>query len=328
MYRTVSSRNLIDNELTARPVPLLDQSRRASNDQVQLNLANISLRTTKAECDELKETLAKRATQISSLQEQLYSANTAKENGEQLLSMQKSDIQKTREALRRAENDLNVLRLEKEETETSFQALRAEITDLKFQNSRLRSENKRQETVMARMANEYREERRKIMQFSRNQESIFLRQASGPAGIANAVAGPSRIMFQQFQPSPANSPHTSLYWNASPRDHSGHPPIQHNPPKQHSSKSTVAALKQRELDERRQGEQQEEPVKNIQCLFECGVCMDEHPEDYVTLLDPCGHKFCRDCIRNHVGAKLAERHFPILCPVCMAEEGKSDPGSE
>ncbi|KIM88114.1 hypothetical protein PILCRDRAFT_248113 [Piloderma croceum F 1598] len=315
-----SSHNLIDNELTARLAPLREQSGIAPDDQFQLNLANASLRTAKAECDELKEALAKRAAQISSLQDRLYSANTAKENGEQLLSVQKSEIQKTREELRRAEGDLNVLRFEKEETETSFQTLRAEITDLKFQNSRLGSENKRLETVMSRMANEYREERRKIMQSSRNRESMFLRQASGSAGIANAVAGPSHITFQQFQPSPAYSPHISLYWNSIPREHSVHPP------NQRSSKSTVAALKRRESDERRLREQQEELAKNIQCLFECGVCMDEHPEDYVTLLDPCGHKFCRDCIRNHIGAKLAEHYFPVLCPVCMAEEGKSDPG--
>jgi chromosome segregation ATPase len=317
--RTASSRNSIENELTARPAPLRDRSESARNDQVQLNLANISLRTAKAQCNELKKVLAKRAAQVSSLEEQLYSANTAKENGEQLLNMQKSEIQKTQEELRRAENDLNVLRFEKEEIETSFHALRTEITDLKFRNSELRSENKRLETVMARMTDEYREERRKIMQSSRNRESMFLRQASGSAGIANAVAGPSRITLQQSQPSPANSSQISLYWNSIPREHSVHPP------NQLSSKSTVAT---RESDDKRLREEQKELVKNIQCLFKCGVCMDEHPEDYVTLLDPCGHKFCRDCIRNHIGAKLAERYFPILCPVCMAEGGKSDPGSE
>jgi hypothetical protein len=50
-------------------------------------------------------------------------------------------------------------------------------------------------------------------------------------------------------------------------------------------------------------------------------------EDYVTFLDPCRHKFCRNCIKNHIGSQLSERHFPILCPVCKAERGTTNPGS-
>jgi hypothetical protein len=49
-------------------------------------------------------------------------------------------------------------------------------------------------------------------------------------------------------------------------------------------------------------------------------------EDYVTFLDPCRHKFCRNCIKNHIGSQLSERHFPILCPVCKAERGTTNPG--
>jgi hypothetical protein len=68
--------------------------------------------------------------------------------------------------------------------------------------------------------------------------------------------------------------------------------------------------------------------RDIQTLFECGVCMETLPEDYVTLLDPCGHKFCRVCIRNYVCSKLTDRCFPILCPVCMTgRQAQCDVGS-
>jgi len=67
--------------------------------------------------------------------------------------------------------------------------------------------------------------------------------------------------------------------------------------------------------------------EQIQYLFKCGVCMDEKPMDDVTPLHPCGHQFCRDCVKNYVGAKLDDRSFPILCPICMTDGGRASPGS-
>ncbi|KAH9984586.1 hypothetical protein BJV77DRAFT_966018 [Russula vinacea] len=46
--------------------------------------------------------------------------------------------------------------------------------------------------------------------------------------------------------------------------------------------------------------------KFSQRLFECGVCMEEMPYDSVARPDPCGHTFCRDCLRGHVTARLDE----------------------
>jgi RING-type zinc-finger len=62
--------------------------------------------------------------------------------------------------------------------------------------------------------------------------------------------------------------------------------------------------------------------KFSQRLFECGVCMEEMPYDSVARPDPCGHTFCRDCLRGHVTARLDERKFPILCPTCTADKSK------
>ena len=63
-------------------------------------------------------------------------------------------------------------------------------------------------------------------------------------------------------------------------------------------------------------------AKNIQPVFECGICMEEMPEDSVARPDPCRHAFCRECMRGYVSARLEEHRFPILCPTCSADKGK------
>jgi hypothetical protein len=50
--------------------------------------------------------------------------------------------------------------------------------------------------------------------------------------------------------------------------------------------------------------------------------MDDTPEDSIARPEPCGHPFCRDCLRGHVSARLEEHRFPILCPTCTASTGK------
>ena len=60
----------------------------------------------------------------------------------------------------------------------------------------------------------------------------------------------------------------------------------------------------------------------IQTVFECGICMEEMPEDSVARPDPCGHAFCRECMRGYVSARLEEHRFPVLCPTCVADKGK------
>jgi hypothetical protein len=57
-------------------------------------------------------------------------------------------------------------------------------------------------------------------------------------------------------------------------------------------------------------------------LFECGICMEEMPDDSIARPDPCGHTFCRECLRQHVTTRLDEHRFPILCPTCTAGKGK------
>ncbi|KAH9169622.1 hypothetical protein EDB89DRAFT_2098593 [Lactarius sanguifluus] len=62
--------------------------------------------------------------------------------------------------------------------------------------------------------------------------------------------------------------------------------------------------------------------KNVQQVFQCGICMDDLPEDSVARPDPCRHAFCRECMRGYVSNRLEEHRFPILCPTCTAGKGK------
>ena len=222
---------------------------------------------------------------------------------------QMANIQKAREELRRTENDLNVMRIEKEETEISLLALRAEVSDLKLESARIKYQN-------ARIKSEH------PTPVGRQGQSGKVAQWA--TWITNAMAGPSRVTSQQFSPSPSNFPQDEEGpSNAVPPGHTGHWSNQDR------SDFELAVKMQREFDKEvlRPSEQQQELSMNIQHLFECAICMEEQPEDYVARPDPCGHKFCRDCIRSHISSKLEERRFPILCPVCMAEGDKSDSGS-
>ena len=54
--------------------------------------------------------------------------------------------------------------------------------------------------------------------------------------------------------------------------------------------------------------------------------MEEHVEDNVARIDSCGHRFCRECVRSYVEFTLGQHRFPILCPVCMTDQIKGDPG--
>ena len=63
-------------------------------------------------------------------------------------------------------------------------------------------------------------------------------------------------------------------------------------------------------------------AKFTQRLFVCGICLEEMPDDSIARPDPCGHTFCRECLRGHVTTRLNEHRFPVLCPTCTANKGK------
>ncbi|KAH9988131.1 hypothetical protein BJV77DRAFT_1061466 [Russula vinacea] len=80
---------------------------------------------------------------------------------------------------------------------------------------------------------------------------------------------------------------------------------------------------QRQFDEEDRllaAERAELAAAGQQRAFDCGVCMDTLPEDSIARIEPCGHPFCRECVRE-------ARRFPVLCPTCSAERSKNRPES-
>jgi len=65
---------------------------------------------------------------------------------------------------------------------------------------------------------------------------------------------------------------------------------------------------------------------SAQETFECGICFETYPEDSVAKIDRCNHQYCQECMSTYLMSKLEERRSPIVCPVCSATDGRTDPG--
>jgi len=223
------------------------------------------------------------------------------------------------------------------ESSLEILAMRAEIAALRAQNSTLTTESKRLEAEMEQMEDERRDERRRRLRLSRSRESGSYRPPQ--AQISNAVAGPSRLTIPPSSRPPAYSPRSEEESQLLPEFSSsdggqngeesavGHQ-TQPNAMDTELDSAEAAEQMQREFDEedRRLRAQMEELVMATQRQFQCRVCLDEHPEDYIARLEPCGHSFCRNCIRDLVISKITENRYPVFCPVCMTETGEGDPG--
>ncbi|KAJ6567087.1 hypothetical protein B0H19DRAFT_718467 [Mycena capillaripes] len=66
--------------------------------------------------------------------------------------------------------------------------------------------------------------------------------------------------------------------------------------------------------------------RDVELGFECGVCFDKYPEDYVSRIAECAHAFCRDCMKGYVVSKLKAKLYPIFCPVCVTDTTRIEPG--
>lgn len=82
-----------------------------------------------------------------------------------------------------------------------------------------------------------------------------------------------------------------------------------------------------EEEDRQLRKQYDALQRAVPATFECGVCLEEQSEHMVSQIDPCGHRFCRNCILSYLRSKLGEHRFPILCPTCAADRGTEDPGT-
>jgi len=91
------------------------------------------------------------------------------------------------------------------------------------------------------------------------------------------------------------------------------------------SSRELAAMLQTQFDEENLKllSERAELEATAQRVFDCGVCMDTLPEDSMARIEPCGHPFCRDCVRGHITSQIESRRFPISCPTCTAEPGNN-----
>lgn len=55
---------------------------------------------------------------------------------------------------------------------------------------------------------------------------------------------------------------------------------------------------------------------------DCAICTEQSSPDDMIIVEGCGHATCKGCLREYIGARLEERVWPILCPICMAESGQ------
>ncbi|KAJ7696452.1 hypothetical protein B0H17DRAFT_398903 [Mycena rosella] len=96
----------------------------------------------------------------------------------------------------------------------------------------------------------------------------------------------------------------------------------------HREDALKAQAKQREFEEENTRLIAERAAlqKEAQPVFDCGVCFEKYPEDYVARVADCKHGFCRDCMKGYVISKLTDKLYPIFCPMCVTDSTRVEPG--
>jgi hypothetical protein len=217
--------------------------------------------------------------------------------------------------------------------------MQAEISELRSQNEFLKSEQQRLESEIKEAEARSREQERLIrQQQQQHQQQQQFRSSSGSqkyfdhsfapprqlefSSLTRQSSTPSSSRASTFTPNPFG-PDSRSAGSSSSRalGRLGNPPT----PTFDRDESILEAMRlQNEFDkeDRTLSAQRAELAKSTQRLFECGICMEEMPDDSIARPNPCGHAFCRECLRGHVTARLDEHRFPILCPTCTAGKGK------
>jgi hypothetical protein len=216
-------------------------------------------------------------------------------------------------------------------------SMQAEIAELRSQNEFLKSEQQRLESEIKEAEVRSREQERLIRQQQQHQQQQFRSSSGSQKYFDHSFAPPRQLEFSSLarqSSTPSSSKTSTSTVNPFGLDsrsagstssralgHLGNPPT---PPSERDESILEAMRLQNEFDKenRTLSAQRAELAKSTQRLFECGICMEEMPDDSIARPDPCGHAFCRECLRGHVTARLNEHRFPILCPTCTAGKGK------
>jgi bacterioferritin-associated ferredoxin len=89
----------------------------------------------------------------------------------------------------------------------------------------------------------------------------------------------------------------------------------------------VELQRQFEEEDRQLRTQLEDLKTQVPLTFDCGICLSTEAEFMIFRFEPCGHAFCRDCVRGFVQSKIVEHRFPIVCPTCAIAKDVLHPGS-
>ena len=207
-------------------------------------------------------------------------------------------------------------------------SIQTEISGLRSQNGSLKGEQRSSETEIKDAETPNRRPKRTVQ--GRRRRRLGL--SSGPSNYFDQPSAPPRH-FSSSTPHPSH-PSSSIASTstlgpfgpqsqpASPRSVRKLPPI---PPIYHDvilDSALYEMLEEFDNENRALSALRAGLAVPPRRLFACGICLEEMPDDSIVRLDPCGHTFCRDCLREYVATCLNERRFPILCPTCTASKGK------
>lgn len=205
-------------------------------------------------------------------------------------------------------------------------SIQAQIAELRSQNEFLKREQQRLENEIKEVGAFDRRKKRR----SQQQEKQQIGPSSGPSKHFDRPSTPRRHFSSSSRHSSrplssiASTSTTSPFGPGSPSAGSRSirplPPIPISGSEDRLDSVLYAMRLQHEYDDEDQALsiQLAELSRFNQRLFTCGICLEEMPDDSIASPDPCGHTFCRDCLREYVTTRLNERRFPILCPTCAA----------
>jgi Ring finger domain len=211
-------------------------------------------------------------------------------------------------------------------------SMQAEIAELRSQNEFLKSEQQRLESEIKEAEARSREQERLIRQQQQQQQQQQSRSSSGSQKNFDNSFAPPRQFSSLTRPSSSKASTSTLNpfgldsrsADSSSSHALGHLGMPPTPPFDRDDGILEAMRLQNEFDkeDRALSAQRADLTKSAQRLFECGICMEEMPDDSIARPDPCGHAFCRECLRGHITSRLNEHRFPILCPTCTVGKGK------
>ena len=221
-------------------------------------------------------------------------------------------------------------------TQAENSDLRSQIEVMKSDRQRLESENKELEARIQRQESLIQQQQQLRSESASRPSKYFDQPSPSPPRPPRHFTSSTRHSELSRSSSSKASTSTSTFSLFGPDSPSagsssgrslGHPGGIPTPPSDRDDRaeSGLYAMRlQHEFDreDRALSAQRTELAKSAQRLFECGICLEEMPDDSIARPEPCGHTFCRECLRGHVAARINEHRFPVICPSCTANKGK------